>query len=227
MLSTTMPYVLSSIGMGPRGPQSWPPCGLLGMLPCYKALASPTPVENRQLSQSWWGQARPGIHLPFSSLWAHFLGPRQLPGGASAGPFKSPGTLSPTSCDPWPWPDPLRSISQDELQKLQGLCREGKINELLPGNWQFPGTSWPGVFTRHPQSKTIKWSLGWGAEMSTDQTETFLRCFSKRSVPKNKFPGKYSLYSSLLVSDILIYITYMLYTYSFNYLAFTVCQDLC
>lgn len=35
--------------------------------------------------------------------------------------------------------------------------------------------------------------------MSTDQTETLLRCFSKGSVPESKFPGNWGLYSPLLV----------------------------
>lgn len=111
------------------------------------------------------------------------------------------------------------------------MCRDGKINELLPGNWQFPGTSWPGVFTQHPQSKTIKRSLGWGAEISTDQMETLLRYFSKGSVPENKFPGNWGLYSFLLVCDILIRITNMhihthmyVCSFMFIYLAFTMCQ---
>lgn len=77
----------------------------------------------------------------FRQLRAHFLQPGQLPSGASAGPFKSPGTPSPTSCDPWPQPDPLHSISQDELQKLLGLYAEtGKLTScsLAIGGFQAP-----------------------------------------------------------------------------------------
>lgn len=58
--------------------------------------------------------------------------------------------------------------------------------------------------------------------MSTDQTETLLRCFSKGSVPENKFSGNGSIYSFLIICDILIHIIYIIYI--FIYLAFTMCQ---
>lgn len=77
----------------------------------------------------------------FRQLQAHFLQPGRLPSGVSAGPFKSPGTPSPTSCDPWPQADPLHSISRDELQKLRGLYAEtGKLTSCSPtiGGFQAP-----------------------------------------------------------------------------------------
>lgn len=48
--------------------------------------------------------------------------------------------------------------------------------------------------------------------MSTDQMETLLKCFSKGSVPENKFPGNWDLYSFLLVYYLVICL-YITYTY--------------
>lgn len=80
--------------------------------------SSYTLEETRKPRRSRQSQPRPGTHLPFGSL-----GPVSssldsfsvVPLQALSCPL---ALLSPTSCDPWPWPDPLYSISQDELQKL-------------------------------------------------------------------------------------------------------------
>lgn len=109
--------------------------------PCYEALASSPPIETQKLELEPTGTGWAWDPSAFRQLRAHFLQPGQLPSGASAGPFKSPGTPSPTSCDPWPQPDPLHSISQDELQKLLGLYAEtGKLTScsLAIGGFQAP-----------------------------------------------------------------------------------------
>lgn len=109
--------------------------------PLCEALASSPTVETQKLSQSLQGQAGPGIHLPFgssrptSSILDSFP---VVPLQALSSPLAPPAPLPAT---PGPGPDPLHSISQDELQKLQGLCAEsGKLTSCSPaiGGFQAP-----------------------------------------------------------------------------------------
>lgn len=95
MLSTA-----TSIGVGPPGPQGWPPQGLMCIQPCYEALASSPPMETQKLELELTGTGWAWDPSAFRQLRAHFLQPGQLPSGASAGPFKSPGTPLPATPGP-------------------------------------------------------------------------------------------------------------------------------
>lgn len=108
--------------------------------PRYETLASSPTVETQSESRA--GSTRPGLGSICLSA-----APGRLPPAWTASqwclcrPFQVPWHPRPTSCDPWPWPDPLHSISQDESQKLRGLCAEsGKLTSCSPaiGGFQAP-----------------------------------------------------------------------------------------
>lgn len=136
-----MPHCLSSTSVGPPGPQSWPPPGLVCLQPRYKALASSPTVETQKLSQSWQRQARPGIHLPFgssraasSSLDSFPVVPLQ----ALSSPLAPPAPLPAT-----PGPGLTRSTQFPKMScRSCGVCVQsrGKLTSCSPaiGGFQAP-----------------------------------------------------------------------------------------